>query len=151
MHALSRFVAVATLLLVATSALAADDQKSSTSASGDHHAVKAAKQDDGNATAARWRYRRHNGRWWYYTPANNWMVFHNNAWAPYQAGMFAGEQRMTSQPVRRYSYNPGFQGNAGYYPRVYRAPRNYGANRSIRYAGSKVNADYAPYTGGSMQ
>jgi hypothetical protein len=148
MHALSRIAAVALLLLMATSALA-DDQKAAANAAGDQKAV-AKQQGNSNATEARWRYRRHNGRWWYYTPANNWMVFQNNAWAPYKPGMFAGEQRMTSQPVRRYSYDPG-QGNAGYYPRVYRAPGAYGANRSIRYAGSKINADYAPYTGGSMQ
>ncbi|HVU88397.1 MAG TPA: hypothetical protein VHD36_13840 [Pirellulales bacterium] len=150
MHALSRFAAVALLLFLATSALADDQKSAANAAAGDQKAVTK-QQDNSNATAARWRYRRHNGRWWYYTPANNWMVFHNNAWAPYRAGMFASEQRMTSQPVRRYSYDPGFQGNAGYYPRIYRAPGNFGVQKSIRYAGSKINADYAPYTGGSMQ
>lgn len=150
MHALLRFAAVAALAFAATTAVAADDQQNgNTKASGAQPAASATQQ--GTATPARdWRFVRHQNRWWYYTPANNWVVWHNNAWAPYRAGMFAGEQRLTSQPVRRYSYDP-VQGNAGYYPRVFRSPGAYGSNRSIRYAGSKVNADYAPYTGGSMQ
>ncbi|HEY4312621.1 MAG TPA: hypothetical protein VGN12_24440 [Pirellulales bacterium] len=141
MHALLRLSAFAALLVVASTVSAADDQKSTgdQAAAAQHHAGA---QDS--------RVQRHNGHWWFYTAQNNWLVWQNNAWVPYSAGMFAGNQT-ASQPVRRYSYNPGNQGNSGYYPRLNRAPGAYGSNRSIRYAGSKINADYAPYTGGSVQ
>ena len=120
MHALLRF-APAALLLAATTALAADDQQSgSGQSSGGQQAVKSTKQENSNSTARRWRYRHHGGRWWYYTPANNWVVWQNNAWVPYQAGMFAGGQRMTSQttpallvrsrlPRKRELLSPRFQ------------------------------------------
>ena len=156
MHALLRTAAVATIFFVAASAIARAQDSQGTgdakAAAGqaavtqqDAQGQQAAQAHDGNQS----RYRRHNGRWWYWTHNNNWVVWHNNAWAPYTAGMFAGERATVSrQPVRRYSYDP-VQGN--YSPRIYRAPRAFGDSRSIRYAGSKINADYAPYTGGSMQ
>jgi len=135
MHALLRLAAVVTVLLVTSSALAEDQKPQAT----------------GKAQASQQTgVRRHNGRWWYHNTAqNSWLVWQNNAWTPYKAGMFAGDAQVAArQSARRYSYDP-VQSN--YYPRVFSAPRAYGANRSIRYAGSKINADYAPYTGGSMQ
>jgi hypothetical protein len=30
-----------------------------------------------------WRFVWHNGYWWYWTPANSWMVWNANQWTPY--------------------------------------------------------------------
>lgn len=30
-----------------------------------------------------WRYRWHQGYWWYYTPQQTWLVYQNNAWKPF--------------------------------------------------------------------
>ena len=35
------------------------------------------------AQVTTWRYRRHAGRWWYWTPGNTWMYHHNNTWNAY--------------------------------------------------------------------
>jgi hypothetical protein len=98
---------------------------------------------------------RHQGHWWFRQPNQQWVVWQNNAWTPYKAGMFPSANARTT---RRYSYEPQLQSGyptRGYYgsgyPRMYRAPGAFGSSRSIRYAGSKANFDYAPYTGGTVQ
>ncbi|HEY5311503.1 MAG TPA: hypothetical protein VIK18_03255 [Pirellulales bacterium] len=30
-----------------------------------------------------WRYRWHQGYWWYYTPRNTWLRYENKAWNPF--------------------------------------------------------------------
>jgi hypothetical protein len=30
-----------------------------------------------------WRYRWHQGYWWYYTPQQSWLRYENNAWKPF--------------------------------------------------------------------
>lgn len=32
-----------------------------------------------------WRYRYHQGRWWYWRPSNSWAVYEQNRWVSYQA------------------------------------------------------------------
>lgn len=32
-----------------------------------------------------WRYRFHQGRWWYWRSSNSWAVYDQNRWVPYQA------------------------------------------------------------------
>jgi hypothetical protein len=160
MNALFHAAAALAVLLAATTA-SGNDQAANTA---DHVAQtqqanflsQGAVQSNRAVTVAQapareqWRYRRLNGRWWYWTPANRWVVYQRNAWVPYAPGMFARQGGVVATgPVRRYSYAP--ETNAGYYPRIYQAPPAFGSSRSIRYAGSKINFDYAPYTGGSMQ
>lgn len=31
-----------------------------------------------------WRYKQHNGTWWYWMPENYWMVYRNNAWTRFE-------------------------------------------------------------------
>lgn len=31
----------------------------------------------------RWRFRHHNGHWWYWLPRNRWVFWHNNGWVDY--------------------------------------------------------------------
>ena len=33
-----------------------------------------------------WRYKRHNGAWWYWLPSNRWVYWSNGAWVDYVAG-----------------------------------------------------------------
>lgn len=32
-----------------------------------------------------WRFKRHNGRWWYWLPSNSWVYFQNDRWVRYEA------------------------------------------------------------------
>ena len=36
-----------------------------------------------------WRYRNHNGTWWYWLPSNRWVVWSNNAWVDYVPTTYA--------------------------------------------------------------
>jgi hypothetical protein len=33
--------------------------------------------------SGRWRYKYHDGRWWYWLPSNSWVFYHNQRWVPY--------------------------------------------------------------------
>jgi hypothetical protein len=64
-----------------------------------------------------WRYRYYGGRWWYWTPQNNWAYWYGNAWVPY-GGVYS------------YGYNPYpnryYTGYRGVYPSYeYFGPRRY--------------------------
>jgi hypothetical protein len=50
---------------------------------------------------ADWRMVQHNGRWWFWTPYERWLYYHNNNWVPYaprqpitQRGEFQQRQRV---------------------------------------------------------
>ena len=156
MHALVCTAVATAAFLVATITSAADPSPSAAdaakSAANTATATAGAQQSADHGQAApnnQSRVRRYNGRWWYAMPDNRWMVWQQNAWVAHTPGMFAGDRSVASnRATRRYSYSPGMSSG---YPRVYRAPGAYGDSRSIRYAGSKANFDYAPYTGGSVQ
>lgn len=75
-----------------------------------------------------WRYRWHNGRWWYWTPANNWVVYLNNAWRPYTPGMFDSGYFGTSNSGTYYTPYSGYRYYSpyGYSYRSYPYYGNYG-------------------------
>ncbi len=53
-------------------------------------------------SAPDWRYRWHEGQWWYWTTQNSWLVWNGSAWVPYaQSSQCAGVYQ-ASQP-RSYS------------------------------------------------
>jgi hypothetical protein len=153
--------AAAAALLMASFACAQDQPRTAAGdakaqahrpAATSHNSAQAHRDADHGqpASANQARYRRHNGRWWYWMPDNRWVVWQRNSWVPYRPGMFVNETAATRQPARRFSYDPG----SAYpyaYPRLYNSPSPYGVNQSIRNAASKANFDYNPYTGGSMQ
>lgn len=126
---------VAAVVVKAQDSAKSEPQKGAPAAvagqSGDHAAAAQAK-DNSNQS----RYRRHNGRWWYWLPSNRWVVWQNNAWTPYQPGMFATDPSVaaTRAPVRRYSYSPGVNDRG-----------------VVRDAGSKIRFDYIPHTDRSNQ
>jgi hypothetical protein len=143
-HALLRPAATSAAILVATVAISQAQSRSGASARQPDRPVAAA---ESNAAAdhvqapaeAQGRYRRHNGRWWYWLPENRWVVWQRGAWVPYAPGMFA-DRGVIGRSTQRYSYDSQPLG----YSRGYGAPRAFGSSRSIRYAGSKINFDYLP-------
>jgi hypothetical protein len=74
-----------------------------------------------NDRNAPWRFTRHNGEWWYYTPQNQWMYHRNGQWNAYSANNFqrlnatAGNTQIAQggpamqQGAQRFSYAPGQQ------------------------------------------
>ncbi|HEY2414730.1 MAG TPA: hypothetical protein VGI40_20970 [Pirellulaceae bacterium] len=46
-----------------------------------------------------WRYRQHNGQWWYWMPSNRWVIWTGNAWTPYD-------------PATYVPYSTGYRGSA---------------------------------------
>lgn len=70
-----------------------------------------------------WRYARHGGRWWYWTPSNRWVVWLGGRWVPYRVGIFSsrgygyGRGGYWNGPSR---YRMGYR---GYGPRPFRGRR----------------------------
>jgi hypothetical protein len=97
-------------------------------ARGTANAVRGTGQAVGNAVTgnavnnnrnAPWRFTRHNGEWWYYTPQNQWMYHRNGQWNTYSANNFqrlnatsSGNAQIAQggpamqQRVQRFSYAP---------------------------------------------
>ena len=61
---------------------------------------RASAGDPGN----RWRYRFHNGHWWYYGRSNQWSYWTGNAWTPYDRQTYAGWWNSRFQPYDMSDY-----------------------------------------------
>lgn len=67
-------------------------------------------QADANLSAAeqrrdaRWRFARHNGEWWYYSPENRWMYHRNGDWNEF------AEDRFQPLPQQGQRYAMGYRG-----------------------------------------
>jgi hypothetical protein len=88
------------------------------------------------AEADRWRYRWHNGEWWYYTPENRWMYYRDNNWSDYDANTWA---------PRRYSAGyrgPAVETRTYYYDRrgVFRRPYRVYYNNPPARSGVEIRA-----------
>ena len=46
--------------------------------------------DDLSGRADAWRYRWYNGQWWYWLPAETWVVWNGTAWVPYEQSYQCG-------------------------------------------------------------
>jgi hypothetical protein len=96
--------------------------------------------------ANQWRYRQHNGHWWYYHPNNQWSYWNGNAWNNYEPQAYRQWYNGQSRPyANNYGngnygynrYNTGYRG--GYYGgRTYRN-NSYGNN----YYGNGYGPGYA--------
>jgi len=90
----------------------------------------------------RWRYRQHNGRWWYYLPTGNWTVWVDGNWVPYVAGDFSSGGRYYLPRSSNYGYGATYGSDYGYNSGIgiyldggygdY-GYRDYGYGRSNRY------------------
>ena len=64
-----------------------------------------------NPSGDQWRYRLHNGTWWYWTPENRWIYRNGNDWVNYEpTPAVAPGPSSASQPAYGY-YGPNFYGN----------------------------------------
>lgn len=69
-----------------------------------------------DARDARWRFARHNGEWWYYSPENSWMYHRNNQWNQFSQDNFAPNQAYAGgQQGQQFSgqYGAGYRGEQG--------------------------------------
>jgi hypothetical protein len=64
-----------------------------------------------SAQGDKWRYRRHDGLWWYWTVAGRWVYWVDNHWVDYDPKTYA-EFKAARSP-RATGYNGGGQGNWG--------------------------------------
>jgi hypothetical protein len=79
-----------------------------------------------------WRYRQHNGTWWYWTPDNRWVYRNGNQWLNYEPAIAAvPDARYSGQPA--YGYNQ--PSPIGYYPSPYRYSTGYGGYYGPVYQG----------------
>lgn len=79
--------------------------------------------DGENDRNARWRFVRHNGEWWYYTPDRQWLYYRSGQWhvfdanVPQQQAMSGGERRYSFQgevEAADYATDVNAQGVMGY-------------------------------------
>jgi hypothetical protein len=64
---------------------------------------------------ARWRFARHNGEWWYYSPQNEWMYHRDGNWDRFSQDSFQplnqGQQFAQGQPIDQgQQYSSGYRG-----------------------------------------
>lgn len=71
---------------------------------------------DNNDRNAKWRYKQHNGEWWYWTPAGHWMYHRGGNWVTYDRANYS-RPRGYQQQGNYYGGNVGGQAyyNDGYY------------------------------------
>ena len=96
----------------------AQDSGTAVSASGaPPQAGSAAAAGEGTGTekspGETWRYRKHQGMWWYWLPSNQWVYWTDDHWVPYEADSYA--KLNASRRQQSYSTPSGnsSQGNWG--------------------------------------
>jgi hypothetical protein len=93
-----------------------------------------------NPSADQWRYRWHNGNWWYWTPEDRWVYRTGNEWTNYEPAVtFAPQPGDAAQlPQGDYSPRPW-----GYYSRPYGYATGYGSyyNYGPGYRGGYYGPD----------
>jgi hypothetical protein len=95
---------------------------------------------------ARWRFARHNGEWWYYTPQNEWMYHRGNDWQRFSQDSFQpmnqgqqfneGQQFAQDQPLdQSQQYSSGYRGvdQGQPMPDQGQAIQTQGAQQQVRY------------------
>lgn len=86
----------------------------------DKPAVEKAPSAAGDATGGdKWRFKQHQGMWWYWLPSNSWVYWHDNKWVPYDAESYAklraSQQPVQVQPQRQRSYSNSNNGESGFW------------------------------------
>ena len=92
-----------------------------------------------NQSGDQWRYRWHNGTWWYWTSDNRWVYRSGNQWLNY-------EPATAAVPGARYSSQPAYgyyqSSPNGYYPGPYRYSTGYGGYYGPAYQGGYYGPVY---------
>jgi len=95
-------------------ARAADAPATADSTAKPEAAADSAKPADSQSSGEAWRYRRHNGLWWYWLPSNKWVYWRDNRWVPYEQKSYV-EYNNTRVP-QSYGYSNSYSSNPGNYP-----------------------------------
>jgi len=101
-----------------------------------------------------WRYKFHNGTWWYWLPENRWVYWNNGSWANYDAATYAAQPTYNTQPsYNSYNYdNGGYNGpyTSGYggYPYYGRGYYGGGYYPGYGYGGVGIGIDVGGGRGG---
>ena len=104
MQYLIRIMSVSMVALIAVTVAAADPTNPGSDASAAKVSEPNQTSDTTNATKSSgesWRYRQHDGRWWYWMPSKQWVVWNGSEWVKYDPQTIASVNRQ-----RAYSY-PG--------------------------------------------
>jgi hypothetical protein len=107
-----RTIICSALLALAVGVNASWAQDSSQAASatgaqphGDSAAATSQAAGQENPQGETWRYRKHQGLWWYWLPSNKWVYWTDGHWAPYEAENYA--EFNASRRLRAYSNSGG--------------------------------------------
>lgn len=60
-----------------------------------------------------WRYKRHNGSWWYWLPSKRWVVWSNNRWIDYDPATYATQ--VYRAPIYSGNIGYGYRHSTGYH------------------------------------
>jgi hypothetical protein len=93
---------------------------------------------------ARWRFARHNGEWWYYSPQNEWMYHRGNDWQRFSQDSFQplnqgqqfneGQQFAQDQPLDQgQQYSSGYRGVDQGQPMAEQGQATHGFQQQVRY------------------
>ncbi len=85
----------------------------------------------------RWRYRWHNGQWWYWTPQSTWLIWSGSTWTPHVVASVPSYNY--SQPAATYYYGQPSYGGSNYYNDGYYGRRY---NRGNFYYGQPYRSGY---------
>jgi hypothetical protein len=55
-----------------------------------------------------WRFKNHNGTWWYWMPSNRWVYWSNGSWVDYSPDTYVAPQTVTAYRVPDYHYAPAY-------------------------------------------
>ena len=102
------FIAIGFTTTIAAAQRAAGDVQSADAAKLNE---PAASRTDASQPSDSWRYRRHDGLWWYWLPSEKWVYWTGDRWTAYQPQKYT-EFRAT-RPQQRSSYYQAEQGNWG--------------------------------------
>ena len=135
-------MALTTLLLVCNMAFAPDSNESSAAAPAVDTqpaaaSVSSAAPDGAPQTEAgqSWRYKRHEGLWWYWLPSEKWVIWNGGAWVPYSPKLFA---ELRSTPRRQATY---YRGSSAGYPEAGKwGPMRYNSYGQREYPYSRRNS-----------
>jgi hypothetical protein len=111
-----KFTSFATLAMLLAFSAGADAQESNPAAdSSPNLEAGAAAATTTKAEDNQWRYKWHNGQWWYWMPGKYWVYRENDRWVVYDARSYRSPRQIASYQVgggsrnygRNYSYDMG--------------------------------------------
>jgi hypothetical protein len=113
-------LALSTMLFLAIQIQVAQAQESrstATPSAGRPEAGIVAPQDSPSNPAAtsgdRWRFKQHQGLWWYWLPTNKWVYWTDGKWIPYEQQSYAAFLAARRPQASSYRSGPSQQGNWG--------------------------------------